>query len=141
MSIERRTHCVDLGMSKVDIPVLSISGQTGPRVVITSGVHGGEFVGIEAATRLADTLAGERVRGELVIAPVVNPPAVYDNRDDRSPLDGVNLNRVFPGNPDGGPTERLAAWLVANLIEGADAYVDLHSGGIDERSPISSATA
>ncbi|WP_217211838.1 succinylglutamate desuccinylase/aspartoacylase family protein, partial [Streptomyces sp. AC550_RSS872] len=49
-----------------------------------------------------------------------------------SPVDGVNLNRVFPGDPAGGPTERLAAWLFANLVDGADVYIDLHCGGIDQ---------
>lgn len=44
----------------------------------------------------------------------------------------MNLNRVFPGDPVGGPTERLAAWLFAHLVDGADVYVDLHCGGIDQ---------
>lgn len=104
----------------------------GPRVVITSGVHGGEFVGIEAAARLVRELAPAEVAGQLVICPVVNPPAVYGSRTALSPLDQVNLNRVFPGAADGGPTERLAAWIFETLLTGADAYLDLHSGGIDE---------
>jgi predicted deacylase len=57
---------------------------------------------------------------------------VYQGRLGVSPVDGVNINRVFPGDPDGSPTERLAHWLFAHLLDGADAYVDLHSGGIDE---------
>jgi predicted deacylase len=44
----------------------------------------------------------------------------------------VNINRVFPGDPQGSPTERMAAWIFAQLIDGADAYLDLHSGGIDQ---------
>ncbi|WP_264937282.1 succinylglutamate desuccinylase/aspartoacylase family protein, partial [Streptomyces sp. A012304] len=63
---------------------------------------------------------------------MANPPAVYGGRLNISPLDGVNINRVFPGDKDGGPTERMAAWLFENLIDGADAYIDLHSGGIDQ---------
>ena len=68
----------------------------------------------------------------MVVCPVANPPAVYQGRLGVSPLDGVNINRVFPGDPGAGPTERLAAWLFTHLLDGAGAYVDLHSGGIDE---------
>jgi uncharacterized protein len=113
--------------------VVTIDGaQPGPRVVITSGVHGGEFVGIEAAARLAAELEAADVSGQVVICPVTNPPAVYGGRTALSSLDQVNMNRVFPGSADGGPTEQLAAWLFETLLPGADAYLDLHSGGIDE---------
>ncbi|MER7175855.1 succinylglutamate desuccinylase/aspartoacylase family protein [Streptomyces mesophilus] len=124
---------VDLGTLTVELPVTQVRGvRHGPRVVITAGMHGGEFCGIEAATRLAARLTPEDVRGDVVICPVANPPAVYDGRLGVSPLDGVNINRVFPGDPQGGPTERLAGWHTAHLCAGADLYVDLHSGGIDE---------
>lgn len=123
----------DLGATAVELPVTRVRGaRPGPRVVITAGMHGGEFTGIEAAVRLAALLRPEDVDGEVVICPVANPPAVYDGRLGVSPLDGVNINRVFPGDPHGCPTERLAAWHTEHLIAGADVYVDLHSGGIDE---------
>jgi predicted deacylase len=129
----RGTIPADIGPTIVDIPLILVNGsRPGPRVVVTGGVHGGEFVGTDAATRLAGLLEPEDVSGQVVICPVANPPAVYDGRLGKSPLDGVNINRVFPGDKDGGPTERLAAWLFENVINGADAYADLHSGGIDE---------
>ncbi|MFF3332927.1 succinylglutamate desuccinylase/aspartoacylase family protein [Streptomyces sp. NPDC002888] len=129
----RGTLPVDLGTLTVDIPLTLVNGtRPGPRVLITAGVHGGEFTGIDAATRLAALLEPGEVHGQVVVCPVANPPAVYQGRLGVSPLDGVNINRVFPGDPEGGPTERLAAWLFAHLVDGADAYVDLHSGGIDE---------
>jgi predicted deacylase len=113
--------------------VVTIDGaRPGPRVVITSGGHGGEFVGIEAVARLAAELEAAEVSGQVVLCPVANPPAVYGSRTALSPLDQVNMNRVFPGSADGGPTEQLAAWLFETLLPGADAYLDLHSGGIDE---------
>lgn len=124
---------VDLGVTTVDVPVTLINGERpGPRVVITAGVHGGEFTGVDAATQLAESLGPEEVHGQIVLCPVANPPAVFQGRLGTSPLDGVNINRVFPGRVDGGPTERLAAWLFENLVAGADAYVDLHAGRIDE---------
>ncbi|MEU7282931.1 succinylglutamate desuccinylase/aspartoacylase family protein [Streptomyces sp. NPDC045431] len=123
----------DLAAVTADIPVTLVNGaRPGPRVVITAGMHGGEFTGIDAAARLAALLAPEEVTGQVLVCPVANPPAVYHGRLGVSPLDGVNINRVFPGDARGGPTERLAAWHTTHLITGADVYVDLHSGGIDE---------
>ncbi|WP_037682367.1 succinylglutamate desuccinylase/aspartoacylase family protein [Streptomyces griseus] len=123
----------DLGTTTVEVPLILVNGsRPGPRVVITSGVHGGEFIGVDATTRLAGALEPDEVAGQVVICPVANPPAVYGGRLNISPLDGVNINRVFPGDKDGGPTDRMAAWLFEHLIDGADAYVDLHSGGIDQ---------
>ena len=129
----RGTVPADLGTVTVDIPLTLVNGaHPGPRALITAGVHGGEFTGIDAATRLGSLLEPGEVHGQVIVCPVANPPAVYQGRLGVSPLDGVNINRVFPGDPDGSPTERLAAWLFAHLLDGADAYVDLHAGGIDE---------
>ncbi|MEU6807293.1 succinylglutamate desuccinylase/aspartoacylase family protein [Streptomyces neyagawaensis] len=123
----------DLGTTTVEVPLILVNGaRPGPRVVITGGVHGGEFIGVDATTRLAGLLEPEEIAGQVIICPVANPAAVYGGRLNISPLDGVNINRVFPGDPDGGPTDRMAAWLFAHLVDGADAYVDLHSGGIDQ---------
>ena len=122
----------DLGTLTTDIPLTLVNGaRPGPRVVLTGGMHGGEFTGVDAAARLAAALEPGEVRGQLIVCPVANPPAVYGGRLGISPVDGVNINRVFPGDPHGGPTERLAAWLFATLLDGADAYVDLHAGAID----------
>ncbi|MGW1674334.1 ethanolamine utilization protein EutE [Streptomyces sp. NPDC002324] len=129
----RGTVRVDLGTVTTDIPLTLVNGsRPGPRVVITAGVHGGEFTPIDAVVRLADRLEPGQVHGQVIICPVANPPAVYEGRLNISPVDGVNLNRVFPGDPAGGPTERLAAWLFTHLVDGADVYVDLHCGGIDQ---------
>ncbi len=123
----------DLGTLTADIPLTLVNGsRPGPRVVITAGVHGGEFTPIDAVVRLADRLDPREVHGQVIICPVANPPAVYQGRLNISPVDGVNLNRVFPGDPAGGPTERLAAWLFTHLVDGADVYIDLHCGGIDQ---------
>ncbi|MFF6786641.1 succinylglutamate desuccinylase/aspartoacylase family protein [Streptomyces sp. NPDC012510] len=127
------TLTADLGTTTAEVPLILVNGsRPGPTVVITGGVHGGEFIGIDAAARLARMLEPDALSGRLVICPVANPPAVYGGRLNISPLDGVNINRVFPGDTGGGPTERMAAWLFEYVINGADAYVDLHSGGIDQ---------
>ncbi|MFM9590323.1 succinylglutamate desuccinylase/aspartoacylase family protein [Streptomyces scabiei] len=129
----RGTLRADLGTLTTDIPLTLVNGsRPGPRVVITAGVHGGEFTPIDAVVRLADRLDAREVHGQVIICPVANPPAVYQGRLNTSPVDGVNINRVFPGDPAGGPTERLAAWLFTHLVDGADVYIDLHCGGIDQ---------
>ncbi|WP_112266030.1 succinylglutamate desuccinylase/aspartoacylase family protein [Lentzea terrae] len=129
----RGSLTADLGTTTVDVPLILINGsRPGPRVVLTAGVHGGEFIPLDATTRLAGLLEPDDVAGQVVICPVANPPAVYGGRLNISPLDGVNINRVFPGDENGGPTDRMAAWLFEHLIDGADAYADLHSGGIDQ---------
>lgn len=98
----------------------------GPVVVITAGVHGGEYNGVEAAIRLAQDLRPDTVRGTVIVAPVANPPAFFGLSHNGSPLDGVNLNRAFPGDPHGSPTQRLAAAIAHELYDRADAVVDLH---------------
>ena len=129
----RGSLTADLGTTTVDVPLILINGsRPGPRVVLTGGVHGGEFIPLEATTHLAGLLEPDDIAGQVVICPVANPAAVYGGRLNISPLDGVNINRVFPGDPAGGPTDRMAAWLFEHLIDGADAYADLHSGGIDQ---------
>ena len=133
----RGTVPADLGTLTVDIPLTLVNGaRPGPRVVITGG-RARRRVHRQWTPPLGwrRCWTPEEVSGQVVICPVANPPAVYQGRLNVSPIDGVNINRVFPGDPDGGPTERLAAWLFAHLIDGADAYVDLHSGGIDQTLP------
>jgi predicted deacylase len=99
-----------------------------PRVTVTAGVHGDEFEGVRALMRLARELDPSLLEGTVVLAPVVNPYA-YRAGTRVAPQDGVNLNRVFPGNPHGLPSERLANLVMERLVLGSDLLVDLHSGG------------
>jgi predicted deacylase len=80
---------------------------------------------------LLQTIPASDLRGQIVACPVVNPPAVFGHVNN-SPLDGINLNRVFPGEAAGSPSERLAAWIFRELVENSNALVDLHSGGSSE---------
>ncbi|WP_238431633.1 succinylglutamate desuccinylase/aspartoacylase domain-containing protein [Streptomyces cavernae] len=114
----------DLGTTTVEVPLILVNGsRPGPRVVITGGVHGGEVIGVDAATRLAGLLEPDDVAGQVVICPVANPPAVYGGRLNISPLDGVNINRVFPGDRTAAPPTGWRPGLFEHLIDGADAYV------------------
>lgn len=118
---------------EVALPVVVVCGTVpGPVLCITAGVHGAEYVGIEAAIRTASDLNPESLRGTVVVVPVANPPAFASRSIYVCPLDGKNLNRNFPGRPDGSASERIAHALFAEAISRADAYIDLHGGDLNE---------
>lgn len=114
------------------LPCTIIRGRApGPKLLITAGVHGAEYSSIEAARRLS-RLAPEAFAGELTILPIVNIGAFFQHRAFRNPADDKNVNRVFPGDPKGTASDRLAHWLVSQAMTGMDGYVDLHGGDIVE---------
>lgn len=110
------------------IPAMSLVGGAGPSVLLVAGVHGDEYEGPVALMRLFQSLAPEAVSGRIVFLPMANAPAARAGTR-CSPLDGGNLNRVFPGDPKGTPTERIAHLIADCLIPAMDAVIDLHSGG------------
>ena len=110
-------------------PVGVIAGlNKGPRVSIVAGVHGDEFEGVRALWELIQESNPHINSGTLVVVPVANIPA-YEAGTRKSPLDGLNLARIFPGHPNGLPSERLAYALFHQVVVGSDLLVDLHSGG------------
>ncbi len=105
------------------------SARPGPVVGISAGVHGDEVPPVETVRRLVRRIDPADLRGTLRIVPVANPLALeYLTR--HSPQDMLNFNRVYPGNPDGWMTEQLAHAFVTHFVQGLDAWVDLHSGGV-----------
>jgi len=120
------------------LPMLAVRGRRpGPTAVLVAGVHGDEFEGMAALPELAASLDPQDMRGTMLALPVCNPFA-RDAQDRCSPdgVDGVNLARVFPGDPDGSPTRRLAAALLrltTRLLDPDDLFVDLHSAGTKYR--------
>jgi predicted deacylase len=103
------------------------SGMPGLRVVVFGGTHGDETEGVLAANRLANAEL-PLLAGILEVVPIVHEAAYY-NDTRTSPLDGGNLARVFPGDPKGRPTERLAHALHTQVLAGADLLIDLHTSG------------
>jgi len=102
--------------------------EPGPTLTILAGVHGDELEGVLAARRIARALDRDKLRGTVRVAAPAHP-AAWDAGTRVSPLDELNLARVFPGSPDGLPTERVAAYLTAKALAGADMLIDLHSAG------------
>ncbi|HEV2529274.1 MAG TPA: succinylglutamate desuccinylase/aspartoacylase family protein [Thermomicrobiales bacterium] len=104
----------------------------GPRVVVTAGVHPTEYPAIEASIRLTRGLDPATLRGTVIVLPLVNLPSFLTRTPFVSPLDGLNPNRVFPGNADGTVTEVIVDAIFRSVIAGADAYIDLHGGDVYE---------
>jgi uncharacterized protein len=128
----RVEHGAVRATDEVEIPFAVIEGsRPGPRLLVTAGVHGSEFCSIETALRLM-RLRPEELRGTLIVLPILNMRGFMGRSIYVMPEDGKNLNRVFPGKPDGTASERLAHWLVANVYPEVDAYLDLHGGDLDE---------
>jgi len=117
------------------LPLLTIRGvEPGPTLVVTAGVHGDEYEGIEAIARLYQQVMPDQLRGTLLMVPVCNLPA-YEAAQRSSPIDGLNLARCFPGDANGTITQRIADWITQQLLQQADFYIDLHSGGVAYEIP------
>lgn len=114
--------------SVLQTPISSIRNGSGPCVLLTAGIHGDEFEGQILLRRLAFELRPESICGHVIILPAANSAAVLAGTRG-SPLDGLNLNRSFPGAPDGSPTEAIAYCIETELVRRADIAVDFHSGG------------
>ena len=123
------TGYLELGQGEFRLPAAVLHGtRPGKTMLITAGVHGGEYVGIQAAIELSQKLKIQKVAGTIIIIKVINVPAFERRNGSMGLTDGKNLNREFPGNPEGTEMERLA-WAVSHELQPiADYYIDLHSG-------------
>ena len=120
---------LELANGDIRLPATVLHGHgTGKTMLITAGVHAGEYVGIQAAIELSQKLKIEKVNGTIIIIKVMNRPAFEARNGSMGLDDGKNLNREFPGNPDGTEMERLAWAISQELQPAADYYIDLHSG-------------
>ncbi|MEP2670109.1 MAG: succinylglutamate desuccinylase/aspartoacylase family protein [Cyclobacteriaceae bacterium] len=116
----------------VKMPATLIAGaKPGKQILITGGVHGGEYPCIETSIQLARQIDPSEVSGSIVIIHPVNVPAFLSKLQYYGPYDGKNLNRVFPGKATGTVSERIA-YTVHQLQLAADFYIDLHGGDIHE---------
>ncbi|MDQ6602499.1 MAG: succinylglutamate desuccinylase/aspartoacylase family protein [Chloroflexota bacterium] len=114
-------------------PVTTITGaKPGPVLFVGAGVHGGEYPAVETVIRLSARLDAAEISGTVVLMPVLNLPAFWKRSMFVCPVDNINPNRVFPGNPNGTYSEQMTHALVNEFIVHADAYIDLHGGDIPE---------
>src|SRR5689334_23348703 len=112
----------------IPIPIIVLKHGDGPTALLVYGTHGDEYEGQVALRNLAKSLDPAGIQGRVIILPAANFPAAVAGRR-TSPIDEGNLNRLFPGDPDGTVTQQIAYYIEHELIPLADLVCDLHSGG------------
>lgn len=118
----------DSAWGSIMIPITQMKNGDGPTALITGGNHGDEYEGPVALYNFAGRTDIDDIHGRIIIIPAMNYPAFNAARR-VSPIDGLNLNRVFPGKPYGAVTEVIADYFSAVLVPQADYILDIHSGG------------
>jgi predicted deacylase len=119
--------------SGTQIPITIIRGrQAGPTLALIAGTHGSEVAPIVALQRLRAEVQASELRGTLLLVHVANMPSFLGRTIYYSPVDRKNLNRVYPGGPDGTVSERIAHAITTEVIERADYLVDMHAGDGNE---------
>ncbi|THF57750.1 N(2)-acetyl-L-2,4-diaminobutanoate deacetylase DoeB [Ollibium composti] len=118
----------DSAWGSVMIPICVIKNGSGPTALLTGANHGDEYEGPLALYELARTLEPKDVSGTVIVVPAMNYPA-FRAGTRTSPIDKGNMNRAFPGRPDGTVTEKIADYFQRQLLPRADIVFDFHSGG------------
>ncbi len=115
---------------RVTLPLHRLVGaQAGPTLGITALVHGDEPLPLSALKKFLSEIDLAKLKGTLLVMPVANPLA-YEAQSRHTPHDGINLNRYFPGAPDGYVSEQIANTIVTKFLPQVQFLIDLHSGGV-----------
>ena len=124
---------LEVSGTDVRMPLTLVNGiDEGKTLLITAGIHGGEYASIEATIRLAVQVQTNEVSGQMILMPLVSPEAFHARQQYILPADRKNVNRQFPGNALGTVSERIAHTVVTHAASQADAWIDLHGGDIHE---------
>lgn len=115
------------------IPVVVVNGaRPGPILALVSGSHGTEYASVIALEKLISALDPAQLSGKVIIIPLVNIASFEQKVPHLNPVDGKNMNRMYPGKPDGTQTERVSWLITKQVIERSDYLIDYHGGDIDE---------
>ena len=116
------------------MPITMINGRlAGKDILITAGIHGGEYPGIVATMRIAGEINPEDVKGSITIIHPVNTQSFEKRTSEIIPEDGKNLNAIFPGKKDGTLGDKIAHFI-GSIQAGKDFHLDLHSGDLHEHA-------
>lgn len=118
----------DSAWGSIMIPICVIKNGDGPCALLTGGNHGDEYEGPLALVALARELNMRDISGRVILVPFMNQPAFAAGAR-VSPVDQGNMNRQFPGLPDGTVTQKIADYFQRILLPTADIVLDFHSGG------------
>lgn len=131
---EKKRIILEPNVEGYEIPATLICGaKQGKTLLITAGIHSGEYPGIPASARLAAQIDPLRLCGNILIMHCVNTSGFWDRVPNVVPEDGTNLNADYPGSPDGGAGARIADYFVREIFPHIDFLVDLHSGSAMEK--------
>ena len=115
------------------IPVTIVHGASdGPVLALIAGIHGYEYPPITALQAMRTKVDPAVLSGTIILVHIANMPAFLGRTIYYSPADGKNLNRMFPGDPDGSISQRIAHILTTEVIDQANYLVDLHGGDGNE---------
>jgi len=121
------------GADAAELPVKVIRGKAnGPVFSIIAGIHGFEYPPIIAAQQIMAEIDPGKLKGTLIITPIANTAAFFGRSVFYNPSDGKNLNRVFPGKPDGSISEQLAHLITTRIIDRSTVLLDIHAGDASE---------
>src|SRR6202167_3393414 len=116
-----------------NIPVIVIQGaKAGPKLALVAGAHGTEYASIIALEKLAQSVSPVALSGTVIIVPLINLASFNQKVPHVNPVDGKNMNRMYPGNPQGTQTERVLWAIGRQVVEPSDYLIDLHGGDLDE---------
>lgn len=119
---------------ELELPFCGVRGEgEGPTVLISAGIHGAEYIGIQTAIELSREIQPQMVNGTIIFLLVANPQAAHSFARLVVPEDGKNLNRMFPGKKDGSLSEKIAYTMEHEFQNLADFYIDLHAGDTHEK--------
>nr|WP_246449278.1 N(2)-acetyl-L-2,4-diaminobutanoate deacetylase DoeB [Paracoccus amoyensis] len=118
----------DAAWGSIMTPITVVNNGDGPTALLTGANHGDEYEGPIALFDLASRIKAQDVTGRIIIVPAMNYPA-FGAQTRTSPIDRGNLNRSFPGRPDGTVTQKIADYFQRVLLPMSDVVLDFHSGG------------
>jgi len=118
----------DSAWGSVMTPICVVKNGRGPTALLTGANHGDEYEGSVALFDLARMIDPAKVSGRIIIVPAMNYPAFVAGIR-TSPIDKGNMNRVFPGDPAGSVTQKIADFFTRVLLPESDFVLDIHSGG------------
>lgn len=132
--VETRLIEVPAGIDAgTQIPVTTIQGsRPGPVLALIAGNHGYEYPPILALQKITGLIDDATLAGTIILVHVANMPSFLGRTVYFSPIDGKNLNRVYPGRQDGTVSDRIAYAITTEIIEKADYVLDLHCGDGNE---------
>jgi len=117
----------------LNIPVVVAHGaKPGPVLAVVAGSHGTEYASIVALEKLIAVLDPAAMAGTVIVVPLINVASFEQKVPHLNPVDGKNMNRMYPGKMDGTQTERASYMITKQVVEQSDHLIDIHGGDIDE---------